>query len=339
MRARPLLRLSEKDQCVLSAIEHRARASVPELRKITGLREHVLRHHVHQLKARGVLVGRVPVIDPAAFGITEYVVYCVLSAMRKQHREKILQTLRDEARVMWLSEVGGDYHYGIEVGATHIAQAQSFLVAVSKKFGDPLHSKSFATMLRFSAFGRKYLGRLGGPILCYGANRPNVQLDAMDSLILKSISSGDYESLRALAGTLKISASTLERRVAALEEKRVIVGYLWRMNPNLLGIQRYKLQIILRGVIGNIADRLFAFCEKHPHIANLGEFLGAWDFELGVEISSPSELSELSRELFDRFGNEIESVKTIPVFSVHKFSTFAEGLSTQLPDRRHSLRG
>ena len=49
------------------------------------------------------------------------------------------------------------------------------------------------------------------------------------------------------------------------------------------------------------------------------EAIGAWDFELGVEVADPRAIAELCRALYDAVGLGVEDIKILPVLEYLKY--------------------
>jgi hypothetical protein len=55
------------------------------------------------------------------------------------------------------------------------------------------------------------------------------------------------------------------------------------------------------------------FCFNHKSISFFVQCLGSWDFELGIEVQSQSEVNDLMYELYGTFGDSITSISIFPV--------------------------
>lgn len=318
------LSLSEKQRKILSAIEHREREPISVIRKITGYKEHTVRYCINMLIKDGAIVGRAPFINIYPLGYTVFTLFFSLSTAKEKEREQVLQGIIQSKYVSWVAKLGGDYQYGVAVSAKHIEEVLNSFKQFSDKFGAVFFDKSLSVHVRFVAFGRRYLAPTlsKGPVLMHGGYKNIVNIDAVEHKILVGLSNLSYSSHRELSKQLNIPSATLDRRIKDLEEKGIIVGYIYRFNLAALGMQNYRIMIYSRNISASFGERLKRFAETHPHVLHFIECLGSWDYELGVEVKHAENVTEIIKDLYVNFPDDILSIKLVQIFRHLKYSSY-----------------
>lgn len=85
-----------------------------------------------------------------------------------------------------------------------------------------------------------------------------------------------------------------------------------------MGRQPYKLLVSTRTLAEKFGEKLLAALERFEVVYHYVECLGAWDFELNVETSSPVQLSEICDHVLASFPDEVIEVQALSILKVHK---------------------
>ena len=124
-------------------------------------------------------------------------------------------------------------------------------------------------------------------------------LDAYDKKILTLLQKDSRLSQRALAEEIHLSASAVNRRIAALEAAEVITGYGCSVNATKVG---RPITIIVAVKIENERLDLFEEDKKRfvacPQVQQVYYVTGEFDFLLVINVSDMTEYEQLTRELF-----------------------------------------
>ena len=227
--------------------------------------------------------------------------------------------------MVWLSEVGGDYQYGVSISATGPEEADSRFQELIGK--NSLVSKSFSIRLEIVTFGHRMLAAANdrseylyqGNWQIIGQNRveennlETVVLDEKDLAILQLISIESLPSHRELARDLKLQPSMVDRRIKGLERGLVIDGYHSVINSELAGFRTYRLLVDCAGSSPALSGKLFRFVRARKCYTRFIRCLGQWDYELELAVGKDDDLSNARTEIYSKFGTEIKSIKLIPL--------------------------
>lgn len=137
-----------------------------------------------------------------------------------------------------------------------------------------------------------------------------MEIDAYDKKILDLLQKNNRIPQRSLAEAVNLSASAVNRRVAALESAGIISGNVSIVNPAKIGC---PITIIVEVKIENERIDLFEEDKKRfvacPQVQQVYYVTGDFDFLLVVNVSDMSEYERLTKELF--FGSSnVKSFKT-----------------------------
>ena len=317
-----MYRLSTKDCDILAAAQLQADASVPALAKSTGYREHTVRHCLEQLKEREI-ISMYPFVNIYPLGFEEYAIFFSMPAAKKE-RHAVLQALNASERVAWVLQVGGDYQYGVAICGRTATEVSAFFDSLCSTFGDVFYEKSVAVRICWVLFTRKYLSKKIlkiKPLYC-GDIGTQVAIDEIDHRILSGLSTSKFSSFRELGDQLELPATTFHYRLKRLKEQRVLSGFAYGVDASKLGMQPYRLLISMRKISLSTKQKMFAFCKLQRHVVALIHCIGSWDYEVKVEIASPSELTQLIDELHDHFGTSLHAIRVLSVLETLKLELY-----------------
>lgn len=314
------MRISSKEALVLAAAELRPDAPAAVLRKETGLRDHTIRYALRQLRERGI-ASRIPYVNLHRLGYVTFNLFFSIGAQRRAQKEALLKAFMSAPEVVWIGEFGGEYQYGIAVCTKQVGGVLEFVHGLSGKYQHVFFEKAVSCQYSATTFGRRYLcakHMSAKPLVSRYVNEVVVP-DETDDKLLRAMASNGEASHRQLAAETGIPASTIDLRIKRLEEKQVIVGSLLAVNAAALGMQSFKLLIYAKGLNSSLSEALSRYCDQHAQIVYLIECLGSWDYEIGVEVSKPEEVTTVIQEIYEQFGAVVTSVKLLTKFNDLKF--------------------
>ncbi|WP_425219793.1 Lrp/AsnC family transcriptional regulator [Ralstonia solanacearum] len=137
-----------------------------------------------------------------------------------------------------------------------------------------------------------------------------MELDSYDRKLLRLLQENNKLSQRDLADAVNLSASAVNRRIAALEEAGVIRANVSVVDAAALGrpitiLVEVKLENERLGLLDEVCNRFVS----RPEVQQVYYVTGDYDFLLVLNVRSMSEYEALTRELFLVSGN-VKSFKT-----------------------------
>jgi len=319
-----LIKISQREKDILSTIEHRGNEPIAAIRQRTGYRDHTIRYYMEALKEKGILLGRSPFISIYALGYHYYTLFFSVHVERVEDKEAMLNALMESHSVSFLRKLGGEYHYAVSVCARDIGEVSEFFSKFSVKYGKFFFEKSLIVPTRFTIYPKRYLApKLNShPVFSIGCSDDHTEIDEIDNAILSGMAEHPECSQRDLAKILEMPISSVGRRIRKLEERGVIGGITYKMDLKNLGIQEYKLLINSRGMNLELTKNLHSFVKSELRALRLVECMGAWDYEIDVEVEVAEDVTEIVDNIYQKYGKEINSIKLLQVFQTLKYSPY-----------------
>ena len=323
------MQLNEKEATILACVEHRADLTTEQIAKETGMQSHTIRYHLNGLEDRGI-IRRIPFINMALAGVSYFGVYFNVPSACSFTTQELIDHLIALPQISWLSELSGDYRYGLAIGATTLSDVHETIDHLNAKFCDLFFEKCVACQFEAVAYPRLYLSSKSFPNqpLRTVAKSPFVDLDDLDRKVLAALCHIEHRSRRQLSQELAMPLSTLDLRVKKLEEKQIIPRYIYAINAQEYGMHLHTILVFAKGMSTALQQRMHDFALRHPAIVYLYSCLGSWDFELNVEVTDSREVSAIVEQLNQEFGDALNTIKVLTKFRDLKLSPvpFATGL-------------
>jgi DNA-binding Lrp family transcriptional regulator len=312
------MKLSEKEQKIVSAVQLRAREPIAAVSKEAGCEEHVARYTLQRLQKKGV-IKRGCFVNLCRLGYTQYQIYFSFSSDDDGAHQRILGVLQDSGGISWVGEIGGDYHFGLNLCVRNVVEVSEFLSDLSRRGRFTFINKAVAARLSLQFFGAKYLsGSSKSSPLSYQATREIVEIDDLDQKVLAALVNDEWKSVRDLSRQLGVASSTLDDHVKRLERSGIVVGYYYYLEPSANEMQSFLLLISVKGFEPKQRTALLRFAQNHPRVVVFIEAIGNWDFEMTMDVEQARDTISIVQELHSTFSNYIQSIQVLPIFGYPK---------------------
>ena len=318
-----LMRLSPKQEQILAAAHLQANASIAELARTTGYRAHSVRYCLEELAERKI-IQRFPLINIHALGITDYCVFLAPAASKRVPRARLLQFFCSYPNAAFVAELSGEFSYTVSLFARSVFEIENFFGELTATLPDVSFQKSFALRTRWTLFPPKSSGARRTKLvsLTRGAASSVLTLDRLDQQVLYGIAQHPTSSVVQLARLLGLPQSTIYSRLQQLEKRKVILGYVWWIESQLLGVHPFRILLTEKGSSAAFADAFALFAQRHSAIVQLVRCVGEWDYEVNLELKDPAELNEVVQEIYDRFGEHLDTAKSLAHLKLHKMNQY-----------------
>lgn len=334
------LKLSQVDCTILRILQMRADLPLSELTRHSSLKAHTVRYALHRLLTRGV-IRRGVFMDVYPLGYAHFGIFFSLGSRNVRSHARLMQYLLDSQHISFLSDLGGDFQYVLNICARDLFEVANFLEGLERQFGALIARKAIAMRTKLTEFPCKLLlgqDNAHAGIGWGGRISPSIELDELDHQILKSLSSSGFASGRQLARSLGVSAATVDYRVRRLTERGIISGHHYVLDSAALGIHSYLFLLYSRGLGRELAAKLTKFARNHTNIRCIVENVGEWDFELTVEVLDPRQVVHVAQEISEEFAEKIADIKILPVFGFRKISGYPFSENPTLSNSAIALR-
>ena len=320
-----MTKLSNKERQLLGLLELNADLSAADLAKRIRSTPAMVRYYVRKLLGDGVLSPRQPIIDVHSLGLTYYTVYLTLSANSKNEITALIKYLMTAPKITWIYEIAGDYHLAFSVcgGAPH--DLANSIKDLESRFPNIIFDKAITTQTSFIYTGRRYLTKTqlkNSSLPRFTVKAASHRIDSDDQIILSAMTNNAASNVLQISKATGLSASSVTRKIKALEDSGVILGYFHWIDPKHIGRRCFIIRIQAHGFSSKIFKALETFAIDTPQVIFVSACFGAWDYEVGVEIEADEELITLTQALHEHCGDLIYPTRSMPILRYRKLRAF-----------------
>ncbi len=309
-------------QCgILAHLKLDAQRELKDLARTLQVSEKTIRYNFDLLQRRQI-ISRVHCIDLYPLGFRYDTLYFSVASAERGAVAKLLAKLAQSRRLSWLGELGGDYHYGAAFAVRNFEDIREELYQIPELLQNVIYSKALNIHLSLTMFPLKFLAikhALNESHIGYGTTgqpRKIVDLDELGWRLLSLLSRYPELSLRELARQLGRAVSSISERMQQLRDLQILKGSWLRINFETLGFSTYKLIIYTKNLKKEFAEALRLFCRNHRNVDSLIECVGEWEFEIGVVALHAEDVMQVTRDLYEKFSDQVKLIKTLPLLRV-----------------------
>ena len=304
--------------------------SVEKMSKLIKRKPHQLQYSIRKLKMSGVLGQLRAWIDVHSLGFNFVTVYLRFASVKPAVRREFISLVAAHPRTTWVFETSGDFHLAVSLTIQDITEVFAFFDLLEKHSKVSISAKVLCMQRDFEFFGRRYLrsARCKIPSIELPSRRNTDQrIDEIDRGLLVLLSQGGWETERHLGSRLGVPYTTVNRRLLSLRKRGILRGYCYWLDPKHFGRQPIVLRVKVSGIAGWVKEKLWTFARQNASVVYIIECIGSWEFELGADIHSASELLSLVDQVTSLIDGMEVSVDPIVVTSFHKIQSFPGGFS------------
>jgi len=243
------------------------------------------------------------------------VYFSFLASSTEQIRD-ITERLLGYENIVSLIELFGAYQYFMSINVKGIPEYESFMAKLCTDIPELRIDESVSIRHSLTLFKRKYLcpNIKDTSSLTYSMTDAKTDLDDLSIGIVNHITkSSGFPNVPEMAKEFGVSPPTIHKKLKDLQNQNVIIGYSYSIDPYKLGVYPYDLLIKTNSRDPKFKKKFFAYCQKHLSVVGLTECVGNWQFEVRIEVSSPSEATLVSQEIYSLFKDFIHKIETVSV--------------------------
>ena len=312
-----MYRLCEVERKILSIAQADADLPCIEIARRLNLKQHTVRYALTKLQEAGV-IQRLTCVNLAKIGYGEYFLVVNIKDRSPASQKRLVETIKQSDHVVWLLELGGEYHLGVVYLASSILDATLFVEELCSRSEVEFSKKILSLRVARAYFGVKHLSPIReqrrfdmGTI---GAEAG--EWDHTDHEILHALASNTVESPSTIARLLGKPESTILYRLKLLKQKGILHNTVYYIHPESYGMASYRLHVAMLAPSAKLRESLHLWACNHPNVLAAFHSLGPWDFELRVEVPDFRGAMQLAQELNEKFSPNVSKVEVIPAFAL-----------------------
>jgi DNA-binding Lrp family transcriptional regulator len=324
------MKLTELERKILGTAHLKANATIAELAKLIGCREHTVRNCLARVEQEKLLTKRT-MVDVHALGLNQYSIF--FSAIHRDRKSQLLLQafILESSITSDVFGLGGDFQYGVVLTVNDIEEVRQFLDSLAKIPGISIVEKSISIRISTTIYQRSYLLDTiqERQEITYSRSSKYARLDEIDHRLLAALNGIEHKSLRELSNKMSIPHSTLTQRYNRLVDAGVIIGTVYGMSSQMLGMQAFRLLVYTKGFDFEALESLHRFALKNPHVLCLFQMIGSWDYEFEIEVSQAQDTFNVAQEIYEVLADRIITVKTVPLLSFPKSTGYPFSMKFQ----------
>jgi len=273
--------LDLKDKKILYELDKNSRITLSKLARKIRLSKEVVFHRINNLIKKGCILRFQAIISTYRLGYRSYKIYFKLQNLTSDARKKIEKFLVDENNVYWIGNCQGRWDMIIAVWARNFQEFGKLEDRILNKFSNYIQDKQVSISRKTMQFNRRWFYSDNERVETdFGEDLEEVKLDEIDLTILKHLAENSRIRIIDLAEKIKTSITIIRYRLKQLEEKRIILGYKYSLNPKLLNYETCKSFIYFKNINEEKRDKLINYCKNILNVINIVMTMGSWDMEI-----------------------------------------------------------
>ena len=322
--------IDKKDRRLLIELEYSCRQTHKTIGRKVGLSSDIVRYRIHRLVRLGVIRNFLTYINFCRLGFTDYGVFFSVQHMTFRQEADLKNYLTSHSSISYLARLGGQYDYVMGILARNIAHFNDILSTILQQIGPIVLSKVITIRVSLTHFPKTYLlnthlqrePREEKPTPYFGNEFTNEEIDETDFEILSAMATKATASTLELSKALGIPASTIAVRLKKLIQRKIIVGFFAFTSAQSYGFQAYNIMLRVKNLSKPKERQLTTFFASHPNIVYTIKTVGAWDFEVAVEVPDQQVFQRVLGEIREQFFDIIQQLEFVTVFQELKYNVF-----------------
>lgn len=308
-----MIKLSDRERCVLSVLQFCADASASEVAARAGVREHVVRRVRTRLVEAGVLRRRV-YVNYFKLGLSQYSIFLRFNSQTIKHKQRFIKVLQGAPFVELVLEVGGRYDLALILTVRGPFDVEQFLDLVLADMDVAFSEFHMQVRTGWFYFGVKHLHeRTPRCVQVIASSGEREEISRAEAETLVAFARSADGNRQRIARQLGIPVTTLQSRLERLERSEILSGALFEVVADRAGSQAFRVLVATHAPHREHRETLRIWAEKHPSILTFMHGFGNWQYELRLEAQDVGSARLIVDDLLERFSSVVSSAELVPV--------------------------
>lgn len=320
------VKLDSYDKKLLYQLDINARQSYVQLAKKVGLSKDTIKYRINNYLQNGLIDCFYTMIDASKLGFYSIRVYFKFSKAKQEDENNIIESLKNEKRVFYLTKIEGEYNIAFGFFAKNLFEFQEFWKEFKQKYREKIGKEKLGIFITLHHFNRNYFSRkprtqISKPLI----NEPKpAKLDYTNKRILSILSNNARKQIIDICNKVNLTSKAVILRIKNLEKRGIILGYKPKINLDKLGYSMYKVDLKVADTrkIKPIQNYIFQL----PNLIHSEEVFGGTDFEFDLECREYEEFNQIISKIKQEIGENIESIKHYRTIKIYKTIYLPEAL-------------
>jgi DNA-binding Lrp family transcriptional regulator len=319
------MRLSERCQKIVRAVQLQAQEPERSTARKLKLRPHTVRYEIRRAVQSGLLTRFVPV-NVFALGLHQYQCYISFVHSGRDLTARLEKALAQSGCAAWFVTLAGRFQFGFALCVRNPEELYQVLDQVVRDVGERILDRQIVHATRMETYPVRYLdtSNTSTEHLQFDESSERAELDATDRAILAlSLKFPDqsYERLGRLAG---VSKSTFAARIDKMRRVGLVLPDAYDFSPQQAGILAFRVFISLIHDNDRILEAVLECVRSSPSIISINRVLGAWEYELSVEVTASNEIEQALSGIRDRLQGMVRDLEIVQVTAQKRVHSFLQ---------------
>lgn len=324
-----MVKIDTKDRRILTELDMDARMPFTQLAKKVGLSRQVVEYRIKRMQKEEIIFGALAIFDSVVAGFNWYRVLVRLLKVNKEEKDRLISTLKNNEKVMWLGEVGGNWDLVVNFVCRDNFEFNSVFEKLSVEFGSFIRDYEILVYMNVTDLERSYL--LSQEKVRHRARKEffhemkynsKLILDGIDWKIIRKLSSNAWKTNIEIAKSLGMTSNTIRNRISIMKKNKLILGYRLFINPQILGFRSHMLFLEITKLDTEREKELFSFLKGCENITFLVKHMGKYRIGMEIETETEEKFQEIFVDIRGRFSDIITGFESFPLFKDHAINYF-----------------
>lgn len=318
------MKVDLKDKKIMYELDRDSRQSNKQIAKKVGMSEQVVGNRIRRLQDLGVIEYFFVKTNPSVLGYMHIKIYLRLHNITRKKEEELIKDLNQQKNIYWLCSLRGKYDLVASIYVKNIAEFSKKYEEIFGKWREYILERNVIVLERGFNYTKAYLipKQESEEIVYSIGEEQEIQLDDLDSQILKILNKDGRKPLIDISKQLNVSADTVKYRLNNLKKRRLITGFGVKINYKKLDNCYYIIFLKLQNMNLGKYKMLESLAKINKNVIFFIKTIGDHDIELEVETTNNDELDELMKTIRDHFVSEIKDYEILEVTREHRMTYY-----------------
>lgn len=313
------------DKRLLYFYGENCRLSLSKIAKKIRKSPQLVKYTINRLEKNEIIPFYYTVVDYSCFDMLLFKVYFKGGCSKSSELNLLVRKLMENPYVTSIYEIGGQYDLLVEFMAQNPSKFNKELKMLIKEH-DELNNYDIIINVVSHLYPREYLmprnkkpDEIAIPSeIIVGGDRDKIVLNDKEKRILFAFVENPKIRLTSIASKLGINIKTVISVIKSLKSKKIIRACKSALDMEKCNLINNKIALKLHNIEPERENRMLDFCLNNPNIVKLSKTIGAWDVEIDVETSSPTDFREIYLKIREEFKDVIRSFNSYRMYRMFK---------------------
>ena len=319
-------KLDLKDRKILYQLDLNSRQTLTQLGKKVGLGRNVVAYRIKKMQDTGIIKNFYTNINCFKFGYMIFRIYIRFQYTPSKTKNEIINHFINYKNSMAVNSVKGDIDLSVLLWVKKDHEFYEFWNNTINKYGEYFDEKILSIYVQGDEYQYSFLlpeKNITNQRKKFSTIKDKpIEIDEIDYKILDILAVNARIPLIELANKVGCSSQTLEHRLKALKQKKVIIGFRAELDFSKLGLRWCDLKINLKK--HSERKKIVQYMEKNPNFVCLDTAVGYKDLEMEFIIENFDRLDEIIDEIEEKFPNAIRNYVYWSDVKRHKYRFLPE---------------